>query len=206
MTFLGISAGGTSGDDNYARGQTVVKSATTSPPPGSPGVGDIYLMPPGTLTGAWSGYTAGDGAIYLDTSVWDFFLLDPGQYYVAEDSGAVYIRTAAGTTIPLYVSGIRGVPIGGNRHGRFSRRCSAGRHYAGRLRSLSSSILKEATSRPRYKPICRQATTSIFAASFATTASVRLLFPTFGPENRRVAGPHAPMEIRQCPGHRSLWI
>ena len=45
-------------------------SDVVSTPPGGPTVGDVYIMPSGVLTGAWSGFAA-DDVVQWDGTTWD---------------------------------------------------------------------------------------------------------------------------------------
>lgn len=45
-----------------------VASRTLLTPPASPSAGDMYIMPTGTLTGLWAGFSAGDLVVYLGTA------------------------------------------------------------------------------------------------------------------------------------------
>jgi len=61
-------------------------------PPGSPATGDAYVMPSGTLTGAWSGYSQGD-IVEWDGAAWNLILAGTGS---APADGARAVVTGRG--------------------------------------------------------------------------------------------------------------
>ncbi len=75
--------------------QLSAKSATTAAEPASPTDGDIYILPAGKTGAAWGAMANGAVAYYRD-GVWEELTPRPGWQCVAEDSGQLHIRTAAG--------------------------------------------------------------------------------------------------------------
>lgn len=72
-----------------------VKSATVAAPPGSPAVGDQYLIPTGA-TGAWSGH-AGKVAVWrAGTAAWLIIPVPEGSTAVIASTGVQMRRTTTG--------------------------------------------------------------------------------------------------------------
>ncbi|TAK50230.1 MAG: DUF2793 domain-containing protein [Xanthobacteraceae bacterium] len=70
-----------------------VLSFSTTAPPGSPALGDAYLLPAG-CTGAWAGH---EGAIAVDTARgWEYITVPVGRPIYVEDVASFYHRDAAG--------------------------------------------------------------------------------------------------------------
>lgn len=82
-----------SGTDVFAYS---VLNVTTSTPPGSPTVGDAYLIA-AAPTGAWSG-KANYVTVYTARG-WEFVLFGIGRFVYDEDTDSYYHKTAAGTWI-----------------------------------------------------------------------------------------------------------
>ena len=72
-------------------GGSVLLSATTTTPPGSPSVGDTYYVPTGA-SGAWSSHV-GSIAVWTSGSSWQFAPPVNAATYIAADTGGAYLES-----------------------------------------------------------------------------------------------------------------
>jgi len=131
--------------------QVAVKSRSTTTPPGSPAVGDVYVVAP-SATGAWSG-KAGKLATYIDGS-WSFLTPHDGWLVWVLDTGEIAVCASGAWSSVL--------PVGGTGLPKFGINAAA--DMTNRLAvSADASLFSHAGSSHRLK---------LSKASAADTASV----------------------------------